>query len=264
MDNFNPKEYWENRLQSAFGLKGVGYTGLGYNYNKWLYKVRRYIFNRKVLSIRSNLENVSVLDVGCGNGFYIERWKELGVKDITGIDITNISVKNLRRKFPESNFYQVDIGSGCLGRIEERRFDVISALDILFHVVEDKRYEKAIKNIYSLLKSDGIFLWSDNFLQKGTYRATHQVCRSLKYIESVILSTGFQIVQRCPVFYLMNTPVDTLNRYHHLLWRLITFVVSKHESLGWFVGLLLFPFELAITNVSKEGPTTELMICRKN
>jgi hypothetical protein len=40
---FSAKDYWENRLNENFGLNGVGYIGLGKNYNHWLYKIKNFL-----------------------------------------------------------------------------------------------------------------------------------------------------------------------------------------------------------------------------
>ncbi|HXX97981.1 MAG TPA: class I SAM-dependent methyltransferase [Candidatus Bathyarchaeia archaeon] len=88
------EDYWENRLKENFGLHGAGYIGLGRSYNNWLYKVRRKVFVSRIKSMYLDFSDKEVLDVGCGTGFYLGLWKnKIGVRHITGIDITNIAIK---------------------------------------------------------------------------------------------------------------------------------------------------------------------------
>jgi len=263
MITFDPKEYWENRLRSTFGLNGVGYTGLGKHYNNLLYKVRRFVFLHRIKSTCQDFSGANVLDVGCGTGFYIEMWEELGVKNIVGIDLANVAIKNLKQKYTGHKFYQIDIGSIGIGSLMNHKFDAISAFDVLFHIVDDTRYEQAINNIYSLLKPGGFFIWSDNFLHEDVLRTAHQVSRTLKNIERIVVSTGFQIVERRPMFYLMNAPVDTRSRLRQLLWRFIGFIVSRGEIAGLAIGSALLPLELILTSMTNEGPSTEMMVCKK-
>ena len=61
-------------------LDGIGYSGLGKNYSNWLYMVRKHLSLRKMTMMCKNFEILSVLDVDSGNGFYIEKWKKLGIK----------------------------------------------------------------------------------------------------------------------------------------------------------------------------------------
>src|ERR1044072_6190002 len=107
--NNDIKEYWEKRLNENYGLHGTGYIGLGRNYNSWMYKIRKYIVTKKLRSLNIGYETATVLDIGSGSGFYVDIWKQLGVNDITGCDITSISVKNLKNKYPTGEFVELDI-----------------------------------------------------------------------------------------------------------------------------------------------------------
>jgi len=262
MAEFNSQNYWENRLRKAFDLHGVGYDGLGKYYNQWMYKVRNRVFQNSVKRTCQEFNDTKALDIGCGTGFYVKKWNELGVTKITGIDITKVAIERLREQYPDCLFFQFDI-SGDLEPFAATQFDFISAFDVLFHIVEDRRFEIAIHNIHSLLKPNGLFLWSDNFLHDDEMRFRHQVSRSLNTIEQTLHSAGFQIVERRPMFYLMNAPYDNPGYPIKILWKLIKFSVSRVKLLGFFVGGLLYPLELTLTSVMVESPTTEIMICKK-
>ena len=43
---FDPKRYWEDRLEGTYSLGGVGWFGLGEGFNRWMYSVRRHVFRR--------------------------------------------------------------------------------------------------------------------------------------------------------------------------------------------------------------------------
>src|SRR5581483_8917682 len=104
------KQYWEDRLSDDLSLKGVGYSLLGTHYNEWLYRLRGKVFRRQLNLFRDRLTAADVLDVGSGTGFYIKLWNEMKVKAISGSDMTEVSVKHLRKEFPSNSFYQLDIG----------------------------------------------------------------------------------------------------------------------------------------------------------
>ena len=108
---FDVAVYWEERLRNNPGITGVGYTSLGRGYNEWLYRIRRRVFLRLMRSLKGNWSANRVLDVGSGTGFYIQLWKEIGVKSLVGSDLTEISVLNLRAKYPFDTFHQLDIGA---------------------------------------------------------------------------------------------------------------------------------------------------------
>src|SRR6478736_9632574 len=84
----------------------------------------------------NHFNNIEVLDIGCGTGFYIDLWKsELGAKRVAGIDITKIAVDNLKRKYYGEEFFLVDISSDDVLRMlgnksgNEKKYDRISAFD---------------------------------------------------------------------------------------------------------------------------------------
>jgi 2-polyprenyl-3-methyl-5-hydroxy-6-metoxy-1,4-benzoquinol methylase len=262
MTDFNPKAYWEDRLRSNAGLKGVGFTTLGQRYNEWLYRVRRRVFRRVISRLQVTWTSARVLDIGTGTGFYIERWKELGVSYIAGSDMTECAVSRLRIMYPGCDVHQMDIGEkDALHNLG--KYDVISAFDVLFHVVDDQRFENAIKNIHSALSDRGWFVFSDVLLHAGTKRHVHFVGRSLEAVENTLRRTGFDIVDRRPVFVLMNAQLDTTGKVRELLWRFITFPATKSETCGYITGALLYPVELLLTALLQESPSTELLVCRK-
>jgi len=261
--DFDPKAYWEKRLTLAYGFQGVGYLSLGLSYNRWLYRLRKHVFRRTARQIIASHPSGKILDIGSGTGFYIDQWKELGMKRITGSDFTETAVSHLKARHPGSEFYVLDIG-GDQTIWQGGSFDMISAMDVLFHIVDDARYERAIKNIHALLKPGGWFLWTENFLRNGReIYAPHEVYRSLETIGKILQSAGFEIVSRRPMFWLMNAPVDSTNLLLGLWWKSLEKIIRFHNLIGNLLGALLFPLEFALVKMMPESPTTEIMVCRR-
>lgn len=256
------RAYWERLLAERYGLDGVGYTELGPAFNAWMYRVRRAVFLRAARPIVS-AGATSVLDVGSGTGFYIDLWQELGVREIAGLDITEIAVRRLRERHPGLSFERFDVGGVEPPPFVEGSFDVVSAFDVLFHIVDDDAYRRALGAVHRLLRPGGTFIWSDNFVRGRTVRAATQVSRSLDEISALLGATGFEVVERRPAMVLMNAPVDSDSRLLHASWRVIEGLASRSETLGWATGALLYPLDLALCRLLHEGPTTELMICRR-
>ncbi|MDX6286439.1 MAG: hypothetical protein QOG53_1924 [Frankiales bacterium] len=258
--DFDPRSYWDRRLKRNFNLHGVGFSTLSRSYNRWLYRVRRVVFHRLLRKLDVNLATAKVLDVGPGIGFYVNLWQRNGVSDITGVDIADSAVARLRKRYPTARFEQADISDDVshLGA----DYDIVDAFDILFHIVDDDRYEAAMKNIYRMLKPGGWFVFSDNFVHSETVRTRNHVSRSIDDISDAVRKAGFQILERRPMFVLMNWPVDRRGALQQVLWRKIV-PALKHERGGNVLGAAMTPFELVLTKVRKESPTTEIMICRK-
>ena len=261
MGDFSPETYWEDKLRSDYSLTGVGYTSLGPAYNHWLYRVRERVFLREIERLGLSVPDLKILDVGSGTGFYIELWKQLGAVSVTGTDLTRTAAAKLSDRYPEYSFEQLDIGAPL--HDSTARYEVVSAFDVLFHIVDDERFARALRNVSVLLQPGGYFIFSDNFVHGSAARAENQVSRPLREIERALRELSFEVVRRVPMFVLMNYPVDSDSRLRELAWKAITAPTRISNVLGYLVGAVLYPVEVKLTDRLHESPTTEIMICRK-
>src|SRR5215217_7388946 len=110
MSGFDARAYWERRLSEQFTLDGVGYAGLGRSFNAWMYRVRRRVFLQTVKPLLNDPAATDVLDIGSGTGFYVDRWHELGVRSLTGSDLTDTAMARLTDRYPGDRFVRFDAG----------------------------------------------------------------------------------------------------------------------------------------------------------
>jgi SAM-dependent methyltransferase len=255
--------YWESLHTARPGLDGIGYVALGQPFNRWMYRVRRAVFLSTVSPYVSGRGGLEVLDVGSGTGFYIDLWRELGLRQVTGSDLTDAAVRRLNARYPHLKIVRLDIG-GEPAQLPPRRFDVVSAFDVLFHIIDDERYRQAFRNLAALIRPGGLLVFSENFLRGDRRRVEPvQVSRSLAEIESLVGEHGFQALLRRRMFFLMNFPADSANLLHVGSWRLLELALASWNSLGAVIGPVLYPLERRLVGRPKDGPSTELMICRK-
>jgi SAM-dependent methyltransferase len=260
---FDRKAYWQDRLTEAFSLEGTGYRGMGERYNRWLYRVQRRVFLRTLRPLIGGVDDLNVLDVGSGTGFYVDRWHELGVRTVTGSDITSKATTTLASRFPSDRFVQLDIGGEDLSILDGVRFDCVSACAILYHIVEDQAYERAFHNAFSLLQNGGLFTFSENFLRSNPHSTDIQAFRTESEIIGIAEAVGFEIVERQPIYFLMNAPVSTDSRALRAWWRRLSKLLKRHNAAGSVVGACLYPVELPLVSLARRGPSTELVVCRK-
>lgn len=257
---FDYKQYWNRRLTDAFGLESVGYIGLGKNFNRWMYAIRKASFQRIVRTLRIDFLNARVLDVGSGTGFYVAQWRNLGVEDITGLDISSQAVKNLRKQFPAHMFLEADITED---QLPSGQYDVISCMDVLFHIVDDNRFAAVINNLSVALNKGGRLIITDNFLRTREKRLLHHVSRPLRVYEDILAQSNLKIVTRKPVFFCLNYPLDSENKVLLFIWKWLLRIVPGNERLGNVLGMLLYGIDRIITPFLSEGPSTEIMVCER-
>jgi len=259
---FDAKTYWEDRLSEDYSLHGVGRLNWGIQWNRWMYRVRRHVFLRLVRELSRDLATARVLDVGSGTGFYIERWRELGVPDITGSDITEVAVAQLEKRFPDNRFFRMNIGED-IGPVANDRFDFVTCMDVMIHIVDDTLYQNALTNMCKLLDPGGRLIFSDLFLHAPARRFEYIVHRPLDAVEDACRLAGFEIVERRPMFVLMNEPVDSNSRLLKTEYGLLGRVIRRFPPLGSPAGAMMYPLEILLTSTLRESPATEIMVCRK-
>ena len=263
-NNFKADQFWEERLSSISGLEGVGYAKLGPAFNKWAYKVRKTVFLREWKRLNLQASPQRVLDIGSGTGFYIALWHRVHALSVSGADITDTAVANLKKTFPGDKFHKLDIG-GDISAFSQAKgsFDAVSCMDVLFHIVDDERYKRALHNISSLLKPGGLFIFSDNFVHAGTIRTRHQVSHSFTDLMRWLHEAGFEVVVRKPFMVATNSPVDSKNPLLRFWWTLLENTLALIKPLGHVLGPPLYLIDTVLTEKMKEGVSSEFLILRR-
>lgn len=264
MSEFDPAAYWNDRHHKTEGLDGVGYLGLG-PFNDWMYRVRSRVFRRILRPLSAQIRGARVLDVGSGTGFYLERWEQLGAQEIWGLDISAVAVERLAARFPRAKLRCLDVTQATPEELAKLgRFDFVSVMDVLYHVVDDAAYERAFQNLATLVAPGGHLVFSENFLQHTARQGNAwQVSREREVIESVLERSGFTLLGRQPWFVLMNNPLDSDSRALHAYWWGLQQAVRRSTMLGQALGASLFPLEVVLTKVLKESPTSEIALAQR-
>lgn len=248
---------------SRFDITGVGDVGLPDSYNRWLYRVRRRAFGLAIRPLNLRVDDFDALDVGSGTGFYIERWLERGPRTLVGSDLTQTAVIHLGKQFPNVEFERCDIAAPLSSTLSTRVFDVVSAMDVLFHITDDDGYQSAIDNLTSLVKSDGRLIFSDNLVH-DRLDVGHQVSRTESYVRDLLQRRGFVIERIVPMFGLMNDPIRSSSKTLRKFFYLVAKIASRSEVWGNIVGALLFLPEWILVSTMNRGPSTEVIICRRS
>lgn len=253
------RHFWERRLAHDWDEAGVGYRALGRPFNNWMYRVRREVFLRQARSLRLD-QRTRVLDIGSGTGMYLGWWRRAGAGVVIGSDRADSAVQQMRAHRSE-RVERLDISAG-IGPFEEGSFDVVSCMDVLFHITDDEQYLAALSNASRLLRPGGHFVFSENFLHRRADRTAHQVNRSLTWITDALRERDLVIERRAPMLVLMNAQVDAPKVWRKL-WGGALRAVTLTAPTGWLAGAALYPVERTLTRWLPESPTTEMAICTR-
>jgi SAM-dependent methyltransferase len=197
---YNPQEYWQKRLSKRFNLQGVGHMRFSEAYNSWLYRRKQECLAG--LFDATDLRGASVLDAGCGTGFFVRWYAERGAS-VHGLDISDVSVTRLRAEYPTQRFDVADIASRAFAL--PGVFDVVNIWDVLYHIVDDDAFAVALGNLARSVTTDGRLILTDQLAGSGSVSAaSHVRFRCLASYQAHLPALGLQLVQLLPLYFLLN------------------------------------------------------------
>lgn len=196
--SYEPREFWERRLAEQPDLRGTGETGLSLAYNAACYALRRQVLDRALADEALDPRGRSVLDVGCGTGFFTAYYLGRGAR-VTGMDIAPTSIRLLSQRHPDARFVLGDVSETPV----EGRYDIVNAFDVLYHVTDDARWRRAVGNLAEAVAPGGALLVTDTFvaLPGG---ATHNRMRPIEDYAAVLRPMGFSWRPPRPTHVLLN------------------------------------------------------------
>jgi SAM-dependent methyltransferase len=228
---YRPQEFWDRRLSEHFDLRGTGETGLSIAYNRACYRLRREVLASALRRHRFDPAGRAVLDVGCGTGFFTSYYLSRGAR-VTGVDIAPTSVERLRHAFPEARFVLSDVSDVAL----DARYDLVNAFDVLYHIVDDERWERALVNLAHAVTLNGLLLLTDGFpAREPDHAASHNRMRPLERYEAVLRPRGLERVGLHPTHVLLNKELGAfrwLNRMPGLLLVLDRVLIATGAARG--------------------------------
>jgi SAM-dependent methyltransferase len=215
--SYQPREFWEQRLAGQFDLRGTGQTAMSEAYNRACYALRREVLDRALREAAFDPRGRSVLDVGCGVGFFTAYYLERGAR-VTGIDIAPTSIERLRARHPEARFILGDVSEVAL----EQRFDLVNAFDVLYHVVDEARWDQALRHLAAAVAPGGLLLVTDTFSALPGL-AAHNRMRPLERYRAILEPAGLTLGGRYPTHVLLNRDLGLLRFVNRAPGVLLTF-----------------------------------------
>jgi SAM-dependent methyltransferase len=156
------KEYWDKRpCNIKHSQKEVGSKEYFNEVTKRKYFVEPHILD---FADFKNWKNKSVLEVGCGIGTAAHSFIENGA-NYKGLDISTKSLELAKKRFEVFNLEGSLVNANIETYKDDEKYDLIYSFGVLHHTPDT---QKAVDNIYSLLKPGGTFklmLYAKNSLK---------------------------------------------------------------------------------------------------
>jgi SAM-dependent methyltransferase len=268
---YDAKAYWEQRISKRLDITSVGQLGLGY-YNHWLYEARFRAMHRAIEKLRVDLSGKSLVAVGVGSGAWIPFWEKCGVSKIVGFDITSASVLALRKKYPQFEFFEGDIGSELFD-FRKEAFDVVTAFSLLFHITDDKSFHNAVFNLSKLAKRDAWVLITDSFGSDPYGPFHHEYHRTFQHYLNELKYAGLQPIHFEPIFFAMTTALcasdiklgKCLSKFIEVTLRIVALIASNRYlgKTNHLVGYFLYVLDGVLYRIMRTGSSLKILFTSK-
>lgn len=103
-----------------------------------------------------------ILDVGCGNGALLRTIAEIkeNSDNLYGYDLSEYRIKQAENLNPNIKY---NIGDITNFKINDKKFDIIFAVNVFMHLNTIEEIENSLKNIKDMLNENGVFIWYDAY-----------------------------------------------------------------------------------------------------
>ncbi|MFL5616667.1 MAG: class I SAM-dependent methyltransferase [Gemmatimonadaceae bacterium] len=202
---FDASEFWRSRMYKDSSLVATGTSGMPLTWQQWMYRSKRRVLTSLLHRAGVTLRGEVVLNFGCGNGYFESAWESEGAARADGIDISPEAVARLRTAFPHRRYLAGDLGAEAVDLAIFGSPKLITAIDVLYHVVDDSRAARIVGQLAGMLQPDAYFLMTEG--ANTTASLSHVRCRSEAWWQSVWRASNLEFVAEAPVFVLQDRAV---------------------------------------------------------
>ncbi len=181
-------------------------------------------------------KRVSVLDVACGTGEWLQICETNGAK-VAGVDLSQNAIEVCRSNLPQGEFFSQAAENLPF---DDRRFDVVTCLGSLEHFVQPA---EALREMVRVAKPDAVFILlvpNADFLTRkirlfsGTFQVdAKEVVRTLEEWKSLFELAGLQVEDRWKDLHVVSWSWIRMGRWYMVPARFIQALALLVWPLKW-------------------------------
>lgn len=136
------------------------------------------------------LEEFSILDVGCGGGSLLRFLADLGAKpeNLYGIDLMDYRIEYAQAHCPAAFHLSAEDAQNL--PFEETRFDLVSQFTVFSSILDETVQLNVAAEMNRVLKPDGLILWYD---MKNHYPPDRQI-QGISQAQLLALFPGYKLL----------------------------------------------------------------------
>lgn len=141
-----------------------------------IYDSERLYDTALIISERFPEKNISILDIGCGNGGLLEKLKNFGFIDLTGYDPSSACVKHMYHK----NINAIQGSLFNISPLNSKQFDLVILSHVMEHICDMEKAKEAISNLikdkgHLYIETPDASMYSNNFILPYYYFDTEHI-----------------------------------------------------------------------------------------
>ncbi|MEU9506134.1 methyltransferase domain-containing protein [Micromonospora sp. NPDC048170] len=165
-------KYWDARHRREGELRSGGDVSFDEPTNE-MFHVRRLALLLDLVGEHGDpVAPLFVLDAGCGKGWFSRALARFG-HQVDGIDASPAAVAHCRAAGGGPRYHE----STLSGWRSPWLYDVVTSVDVLFHVLDDAEWESSLRNLASLVRLGGRLIVSDHGEPGDRIHGDYQVVR---------------------------------------------------------------------------------------
>lgn len=136
-----------------------------------------------------------VLDVGSGTGHWIDFYtRTMEARSVTGVDFSELASAALSKRYERLDSIRVEQADITVHRPDfEGSFDLVNAIGVLFHIVDDELWRKALENLAGYLRPGGTAIVGGDFGDQSEELGVMRRTRSLALWEETLAPLGLEV-----------------------------------------------------------------------
>ena len=201
---FDASTYWQERLGESPSLSTTGTRPFGEDYQRYLYRLKEVALRRLLRPCRDRLVGGCVLNVGCGWGHFEPFFANLGADRVTGVDFVESAITTLQARRPQFEYLTVDMTQPLPASLANRSFDVVTAMDVLYHIVDEDAFRVAVNNLCSLCRPGGLLIWTDAPHRPHDPEHPHCRYRAWSAYQDLFADHGLEFRSSAPMYGLFD------------------------------------------------------------
>lgn len=151
-----------------------------------------------VKKILQKFSFTNVVDLGCGEGAWIDDYKKLGFKKLIGIDISEERLKIAKN----NGLSEIYCCNGKEMPFDDGSIDCLISNNVLINVIQDQDKLDILKESKRILNNKGIFIFSFCPTKSFKYKKLdHCSTVSINEMKKMVLDSGLKINRIIPCYF---------------------------------------------------------------